>query len=218
MSVKDFRVEPCSIQDIRDFVECWHYSKNVNGVITTYCFRLLDGFQLIGAMIYGPTAMANAWKKYAESEADLIELRRLCCIDDTPKNTESYFIGQTIKWLAKNTAIKTVISYADESYGHKGTIYQATNFLNVGTTSPGRVIIYQGKRYHDKAIRTKYKGVLKPYAQRLKDALESGDAHYEATKGKHIYIYELRRKQPPVLYTQVSLLDVAPDPTEQITF
>ena len=50
-------------------------------------------------MMYGQIAMANVWKKYVSKEKDLIELRRLCCIDNTPKNTESYFIGFTLRWL-----------------------------------------------------------------------------------------------------------------------
>lgn len=192
-SVKEYQVEPCKIQNIRSFVEKWHYSGNVNGVNSTYCFRLMDSETMIGAMIYGSTAMANVWRKYANHESELIELRRLCCVDDTPKNTESFFIGKTLKWLKKNTDVKTIISYADETYGHKGIVYMATNFKNVGMTNPGKVIIYHGKRYHDKTIRTKYKGELKPYAKKIKDALQTGEAHYESSLGKHIYIYELRK-------------------------
>jgi len=189
--VKTYRVELCQRKEIAGFVEHWHYSKNVNGLISDYCFKLLDGDDMIGAMIYGRIAMANVWRKYAEKESDLTELRRLCCIDDTPKNTESYFIGHTLRWLKKNTDVKRVISYADTTYDHEGTIYKASNFKHYGMTTKGRVIMYNGKRYHDKTIRTKYKGKLKPFAKRVKDALERGDAEYVETKGKHIYIYEL---------------------------
>ena len=54
-------------------------------------------------------------------------------------------------------------------------------------------IEFNGKLYHDKAIRTKYKGELKPFAQRLVDALLSGLAVYKTTKGKHTYTYKLRK-------------------------
>lgn len=189
--VKSFTVHLCERNEIRDFIEHWHYSHNINGLSSKYCFRLMDGDTLIGGMIYGQPAMAGAWKPYVDHRDELIELRRLCCIDDTPKNTESYFIGHTLRWLKKNTTIKKVISYADQTYGHEGTIYKATHFQHVGMTAPCRVICYDGKKYHDKTIRTKYNGKLKPYAQRLKDALERGEAHYERTKPKHIYIYHL---------------------------
>lgn len=149
--------------------------------------------ELIGGCIFGKMAMANQWKKYGKTENDVIELRRLCCIDDTPKNTESYFIGQCLSWLAYNTSIKTVVSYADPYYGHEGTIYKATNFENIGTTSKGRVIIYGGKRYHDKTIRTKYKGKLKPFAIEVRQALDNGYAYYEKTPGKIIYTFDLTK-------------------------
>lgn len=116
----------------------------------------------------------------------------MCCIDNTPKNTESYFIGKTLKWLKRNTGIKKVITYADETYNHKGIIYQATNFKYLGMTPPGKIIIYKGKQYHDRAIRQKYKRVLKSFAKELKEALKNNEAYYKTTKGKNIYIYTLR--------------------------
>jgi len=54
------------------------------------------------------------------------------------------------------------------------------------------LIDYEGKRYHDKTIRTKYKGKLKPFAVKIKQALENGTAEYVDTLGKHIYLYGLR--------------------------
>lgn len=193
-----YTVEPCERKEIRDFIEKWHYSHNINGLLSQYCFKLMDGDTMVGAMIYGGLGMANCWKKYAENKEDIIELRRLCCIDDTPKNTESYFIGKTLKWLIKNTNIKKVISYADNTYGHKGVIYQASNFKHLGKTAKGRVIMWNGKRYHDKTIRTKYKGELKPFAKRVKEALENGEAYYEQTLGKEIYLYDLEKRRGKV--------------------
>ncbi len=113
-------------------------------------------------------------------------------INNTPKNTESFFIGFSLRWLRNNTEIKTVISYADTTYSHEGTIYKASNFKHNGMTSSGRVIMYNNKRYHDKTIRTKYKGTIKPFAIKIKSAIEDGSARYVDTKGKHIYIYQLK--------------------------
>lgn len=191
--VREYTVSPCNRSEIAAFVERWHYSKNVNGLTIDYCFKLTDANGVvIGAIIYGKIAMANVWRRYAQNECDLIELKRLCCIDNTPKNTESFFIGHTLRFLKKNTSIKTVISYADTTYSHEGIVYKATNFSYKGMTARGRVIMYKGKRYHDKTIRTKHNGKLKPFAERIKNALESGEAKYVDTLGKHIYLYSLR--------------------------
>jgi hypothetical protein len=191
--VKKFEVSPCSIQDIGNFIETWHYSQSVNGIRSQYCFALIDGNELIGGAIFAGLGMANAWRKYGEREEDVLELRRLCCIDDTPKNTESYFISRCLKWLKKNTETKTIVSYADPYHGHCGTIYKASNFQYLGLTAKGKVINWNGKMYHDKAIRAKYNDKLKPFAIRLRQALEDGEAFYEETPGKHIYTYTLKR-------------------------
>ena len=198
--VRQYTVKLCNRKEIAAFVEFWHYSENVNGLTTDFCFKLIDANgRVIGGMIFGKIAMANVWKKYANKESDLIELKRLCCIDNTLRNTESFFIGGALRWLKKNTKIKTVISYADTTYNHEGTIYKASNFCNVGMTAKGRVIMYNGKRYHDKTIRTKYKGKLKPFAQKIKDALAEGTAEYNNTLGKHIYLYNLRKTKTATL-------------------
>ena len=99
MSVKNYTVSLCNRNEIKEFIETYHYSKNINGLKSNYCFKMLDNNNLIGAMMYGQIGMAGVWKKYVDTEKDLIELRRLCCVDDTPKNTESYFIGYTLRWL-----------------------------------------------------------------------------------------------------------------------
>lgn len=189
----DYKVELCERKEVKDFIEKWHYSHSINGLLSEYCFKLTDNGEIVGAMIYGGLGMANCWKKYATCKEDVIELRRLCCIDDTPKNTESYFIGKTLKWLCQNTEIKKVVSYADNTYNHTGVIYKASNFEHLGKTSKGRVIMYKGKRYHDKTIRTKYKGELKPFAKEIKLALERNEAYYVKTLGKEIYIYDLEK-------------------------
>lgn len=193
MKVKEFEVHLCERSEITAFIEENHYSKNINGCISDYCFKLTYNDKIIGAMFYGRMAMANQWKRFGEKESDVIELRRLCCIDDTPRNTESYFIGKTLRYLKKNTNLKTVVSYADQEYGHTGVIYRASNFEYHGFKKGAKVIMYNDKQYHDKAIRTKYKGQLKPFAQRLKDALDNGEAYYKNTAGKHTYVYELRK-------------------------
>jgi hypothetical protein len=196
MALEGYTVELCTRGDVSSFIEANHYSGSINGCISDYCFRLLDPFgTTVGAMFYGRMAMANQYKRFAPVESDVTELRRLCCVDDTPFNAESFFIGASLRWLKKNTDIKIVVSYADAEYGHEGTIYKASNFKYLGKKAGARVILHDGKRYHDKAIRTYYKGELKPFAKRLKDALVNGEAHYKTTAGKHTYTYSLRKSR-----------------------
>ena len=155
MSVTSFTVESIPRKSLVPFVEKHHYSHNTNGVQSIYHFGLYGegnfGLpKMIGAMMYAIPSMPATAAKYNPVNPDrCVELRRLCCIDDTPKNTESYFIGYTLRWLRDNTKVKKVISYADETYNHRGVIYKASNFKHLGMTSKGKVIVYKYKLYHD---------------------------------------------------------------------
>lgn len=194
--MNNYTVYPCCREDIKAFIEQHHYSHNINGVMSSYCFKLLDEKNsLIGAAIFGKLGMANAWKKYANNIDDVIELRRLVLVDNTARNAESFFIGKMLKFLVKHTNIKTVVSYADPNNGHTGVVYKASNFELLGKTSQGRVIMWGDRQYHDKAIRTKYNGKLKPFARKLQEALDSGEAIYKRTSGKYIYLYNLENRR-----------------------
>lgn len=195
MSCKNYKVLSVDRKFIEKFIEENHYSGSINGCISDYCFALFDGDSLIGSAFFGKMAMHNQWKRFSDNADDVIELRRLCCIDNTLRNSESYFIGHMLRWLNKNTDIKVVVSYADAQYNHTGIIYKASNFEYLGFTKGSKVIDYNGKLYHDKSIRTKYNNELKPFASRLIEALKSGDAKYVETKGKHTYVYKFKKSR-----------------------
>ena len=117
MKVTDFTVELVQRNAVVGFIEKHHYSHNINGVQSYYHFGLYrEGKfglpEMIGAMLYAMPSMPSTAKKYNPiNPTKCFELRRLVCIDDTPKNTESYFIGQTFKWLKKNK-IKDLENYS----------------------------------------------------------------------------------------------------------
>lgn len=190
-----FVIRRCARSDIEPFIERWHYSKSINGVKDSYCFKLLSDGIMIGAAVFGTLGMAGNWKKFGEFESDVLELRRLCCIDNTPKNTESFFIGRCLRWLRQNTDVKVVVSYADPNHGHLGIIYKASNFKSLGITPKGKMIKFDGSYYHDKSVRTTYNGKLKPFAVKLKQALEDGTAKYVECLGKYCYVYTIVRNK-----------------------
>jgi hypothetical protein len=198
MSVTNYIVEQCPRSEIVDFVETHHYSKNMNGLHISYCFKLMDGDTMIGAMVYGSLGMLGVAEKYNPNPSKILELKRLVCIDDTPKNTESYFIGWTLRWLQRNTDLEMIISYADKTFGHEGVVYKATNFEYMGETSAGRVIMWNGRRYHGKTLRNKHNGKLKPVAIELKNALDNGSAEYVETLTKNIYIYRFKKRKQKI--------------------
>jgi hypothetical protein len=198
MSVTEFTVEQIPRKSIAKFIEKHHYSHNVNGVQSIYHFGLFreGNFGLptmIGAMMYAHPSMPSTAAKYNPiNPTKCLELRRLVCIDDTPKNTESYFIGQTFKWLKQYTDKEVVVSFADTHYGHDGVIYKATNFEYWGETSKGIVLMVDGKEMHSRSMNQKYR----PYSREIKRRYDSGDKNifFKERLPKKIYVYYLNKK------------------------
>ena len=198
MSVTEFTVEEIPRKATVKFIEKYHYSHNVNGVQSLYHFGLYreGNFGLptmIGAMMYAHPSMPATAAKYNPINPDkCLELRRLVCIDDTPKNTESYFIGKTLRWLKQNTDKEVIVSFADQHYGHTGVIYKATNFEYYGETARGSILMVDGKEMHSRSLNQKYR----PYSRELKRRYEAGDKNifWKNTKPKHIYVYYLNKK------------------------
>jgi hypothetical protein len=67
------------------------------------------------------------------------ELARLWVEDWMPLNTESWLLAQAVRHVRKNRPdVKFLVSYADPSAGHKGTIYKAANWRSDGRTDDER--------------------------------------------------------------------------------
>ena len=198
MSVTDFTVEEIPRKFVAKFTEKHHYSHNVNGVQSLYHFGLYreGNFGLptmIGAMMYAYPSMPATAAKYNPINSDkCLELRRLVCIDDTPKNTESYFIGKTLRWLKQNTDMEVIVSFADQHYGHSGIIYKATNFEYYGETAKGSILMVDGKEKHSRSLNQ----LDRPYGRELNRRYKAGDKNifWKRTKPKHIYVYYLTKK------------------------
>ena len=196
--VSDFTVELVGHKDIKGFVRSNHYSGSTRGIHISYCFGLYspDGPfglpRMIGAMIYGTPAMPDVSKKYWPENPDIVlELNRLCCIDDTPTNTESYFIGKTLRWIKKNTNYRVILSFADPNEGHEGTIYKATNFEHYGMTENSRAVMVDGERLHERMLTKKC-----PKGDEIRKRIKDGDENIilKPLPPKHIYVKSLDRK------------------------
>jgi len=67
------------------------------------------------------------------------ELARLWLDDSVPKNAETYLIGRAVRYIRQHHPdVKALVSYADPSAGHAGTIYKAANWTPDGRTDQER--------------------------------------------------------------------------------
>jgi len=49
-----------------------------------------------------------------------------------------------------------LVSYADENQGHRGYIYQATNWIYTGRSAPERKFYIDGKEVHRRTLNSRY--------------------------------------------------------------
>lgn len=181
--VKDFEIKEIDYNQCVSFCNEWHYSKSCPAGKVYYGLFSLE--EIIGVICYGEPAMRNQKKCY---DVD-IELRRLCCIDKTPKNTESFFIGNTLKKI-KKLGFKRCLSLADPSFNHSGIIYKASNFKYLGREQGGgsRDIYIDGEKMHS---RTAYAKFGTSGIKGLSKILPYSDVKVKNKERKHIYVYDL---------------------------
>lgn len=126
----------CPSSEGKEFIRQHHYSHGChNGPMTVGLY--LDDFRLIGVCAFATPGSENVRASLwgPEQKDAVTELHRLVILDETPTNTESWFIVRALAALkARKPGICGVLSFADSTEGHVGTIYQATNALYCGTT------------------------------------------------------------------------------------
>jgi hypothetical protein len=89
---------------------------------------------MVGAVIMAvPTAFSKLLGKDTKRIEQLVA--RGASISWAPKNTGSWLIGKSIKWMANNTPFRLFVAYSDPEARELGTIYQACNFMYLGRTS-----------------------------------------------------------------------------------
>jgi hypothetical protein len=126
----DYTVELIPNRMAQEMVVNYHYLHRRAPAMFSY--GLFDGFTMIGCIIFGKPANKNlCWGVCGREESEkVLELTRLWVLDGTPKNTESFLIGNALRLLPSNYDI--IVSYAEIGAGHVGTIYQATNWIYTG--------------------------------------------------------------------------------------
>jgi hypothetical protein len=123
-----YQVKPIDYQDCKEWFLKKHYAHRIPPI--EFCFGLYDNNILIGVCSYG-TPVSSVLRELFPSYK-LYELNRLVVSDNLPKNTLSFFVAQTFKFLPKPSVL---VSYADTSQNHHGYIYQATNWIYTGLSA-----------------------------------------------------------------------------------
>lgn len=91
--------------------------------------------RMVAAALWLPPTRACA-ESVSPDWQRVLSLSRLVVVPGEPTNVASMVIGACIRILRRDGAWSHLVTYADESQGHTGTIYRATNWTYVGRTRP----------------------------------------------------------------------------------
>lgn len=182
------RVERASATDVcRPIVE-QHYLHSMPAVVRE-CYRVdLEG-ELVGACVLTAGARHSHRLLQGAQPHHVVTLARLWLADELPSNSESRVLGILLRLLANAGRCKLIASYADPAAGHLGTIYQATGWIYLGTTDPGRYLQIGGASVHPRTAHSRYGTNNVGHLQRT-----GVEAEWRPSVPKHRYVYVLDRR------------------------
>jgi len=130
-ALQSIHIQPIPFIAAKNLIEKHHYLHSIPGG-TKLTFGALTSGKLLGAITFG-VGPHNAYKLVEGAvRNDCLALTRLWLSDELPTNSESRIIAICLRALRKNTQVKFIVSYADPTLGHVGTIYQASGWTYTG--------------------------------------------------------------------------------------
>jgi len=167
MMNEEYKITLLKNQEYMNWILKKHYAKRRCSV--SYAYGLVhNNSDIVGVCTFGypPNYNYNDGACiFYNIKILTLELNRLVINSNNEKNLLSYFVSNCLKQLPKPTAI---VSYADPNNNHYGYIYQATNWLYTGESTPKKRYTFEDGSTFDirRGIHTKGKIVktekLKP--------------------------------------------------------
>ena len=144
----------CSHEAAKHAVRRWHYSRTMPAAKLVRIGVWEDG-RFLGAILYGSGANRYLARPFGLEPTQACELVRVALARGREHPT-SRCLAISLKLLRRQCpGLRLVVSYADTKQGHRGTIYQATNWLFlVASVQP--YLRVRGKIEHPRSLYDRY--------------------------------------------------------------
>jgi len=143
-------VDFCDHKAAKHAVMHWHYSKTMP-LGRMVKMGVWEEGDFIGAVIFGRGGNRHLGRPYGVENTGVCELVRVALKDH--QTTVTQIVSLALRQLKESSpGIRVVISFADSSQGHLGTIYQAGNWMYLGTTTPTPEYFYHGTWVHHRRV------------------------------------------------------------------
>jgi hypothetical protein len=147
--MNNFTIISINHKDTKEFLAKYHYL-GTKGFRSSIIYGLYDTDILFGVCVFHgvsvPETVVGAFGLPRTDQHGFYELGRLAMHPTlNGGNHTSWFVSRAIKQLRRDTGVSAIISYADSSAGHIGSIYRACNALYCGMSAPKKDYYVDGK-------------------------------------------------------------------------
>ena len=153
MAKADLRIDWATHAAAKYACENWHYS----GCLPAGKLVKVGAWErnkFIGVVLFGRGATPNLGMPYNFGQDECVELVRIALTKH--ENAVSRIAAFAMKFLKKtNPKLRLIVSFADQSQGHHGGIYQAGNWVYNGQGDPAKFYMIRGKLTHPRSIGAK---------------------------------------------------------------
>lgn len=183
MSIKQlYSIRKIDCKEANLFQKERHYLGKKASCLYSFGLFSNETNEMLGVILYGnPSTPKTLDICGIKNRSEVIELTRLWVSDSCPRNSESFFIANTLKKVRH----KIIVSFADPDAEHIGYVYQATNFIYTGKSGRvGRVISIKNSDIHNKTLWKQY-----GTAAKIREVFGNENVQYIPYTTKHRYVY-----------------------------
>jgi len=153
MGKADLRIDWATHEAAKYACVNWHYSGCLPAGKLVKVGAWESG-KFIGVVLFGRGATPNLGRPYNLGQDECVELVRIALTKH--ENAVSRIAALAMKFLHKaNPKLRLIVSFADQSQGHHGGIYQAGNWVYNGQGDPAKFYMIRGKLTHPRSIGAK---------------------------------------------------------------
>ena len=165
----DYEVVPVSLSTAQEMVREHHYAKGgSNTAVYTHGLVHRESGNLVGVVWWLPPTRVAAESVNRESWQQVLALTRMVVAPGTTKNACSFLLSRSIKIIRQDGRFVSLVTYADESQGHTGSVYAAAGWDYVGRTGPyPRWLSSDGRQVAIKATKSRTKAEMEGMGHKM---------------------------------------------------
>lgn len=194
VGLDNWEIQEIDFRTAQDFILQYEWLGTMG--TTQFSYGLFIDSKLTAVACFGLTAGTQALSEpFGEDrKSEGIVLVRGACAPWAHEHTSSFFLGKVFP-LVRERGYRFVIAYSDPEAGEIGTVYQATNWLFYGMTSPVTYLVRpDGKRVDPKLIHKYAKKFGITYGEQKQAFLDEG-YRFEKGSPKLKYLFVLGNKK-----------------------